>query len=179
MPIPEAQQRQFERGHASDKVRAMTGDIYAQIDAMTAEQQALLTREALGNAHGLLDQIVADPQHTPAYATMAAGLIAIAGYVTESAREARGETSTGDSKVTAVLELFEELVRVSALDQMPAEDREIALAITAAATERAEKGEDFEAAIRDEYAKRRAAGFRPSDEPAQASTSDDLPGMYL
>lgn len=186
MPVPQAQQAQFERGHASEEVRTRTAAIYESIDALTGAQRALLVNEALGNVHEMLGHMVEAPQHSAAYATMASGLIAIAGYITQSDRELRGETSTGDSKVTAVLHAFEELVRLSALETMPEEDRETALAITKAAEVRAQKGEDFEAALRDEYQKARAAGFTPShsapetvNASADTSTDDDMPGLYL
>ena len=190
-----AQLAEFADEDVPQIVKDSAEAIYGGIDTLDTERRSLLVEEALERAHGLIMNAAEHGQMDPEVAKIAAGLIGIAGYTNACTREDSDYTSTGDTRVTKILDAFKTMLKelaYSAVD-LNEEERAAAAEISEKCRKIAEEtGEDFMDVIERESGKflakvqARKASEGRLDAPAAASETKvegpsryDDDGMYL
>lgn len=128
-----------------EEIQAKTHALYDSIGALSPEQRGLLVSQALAHASSLTQQVAAGG--SASLLTLVTGMIAIAGYSNELAREEAGHTATGDRKVTAVIDSYRELCRDMVASQMSPEQKARAEAMAERVNARMQAGEDFSTAV--------------------------------
>lgn len=166
---------------AREKAESSTKAIYEKITALSDPQRRVLIGETLGTLQTTLRETANNPDALEGFLSVAEGLVAIVGFANEVTRENHDETSTSDSKVREVLDIFKAVVKEAALSQFSPEQREAAQGIVDRVKARVAAGEDFNVAVRSEYAK---AGdvfgkVAAAKEVVTANDDGDGYGLYL
>lgn len=184
--IRKAQTTQFEQDATlPEELKTESLALYDSIDALSPAQKSLLVDNALVCVRTAIEALATseDPSEVRAMAIAASGFVAVAGYANALVREAAGDTSTGDSKVSAVLAATQSVMRNCAKTGMTEEEVEIAKAVGQTVKARVDAGEQFETVLHEEVAKFREAHPDFDIEPVAAASAEEdeppLPGMYL
>lgn len=103
------------------ELREICETLYDNIEALDAQQQALLIRRVLNDVKRASDLILQSTSEANVMgaASLVGSMVAMAAFANELGREQRGETSTGDIAVEQVMSDFGRLIETSSRVNVP------------------------------------------------------------
>lgn len=158
------------------KAREIAARLYDEIDALSAQQRALLVTESAGLAKGALSSILSskDPSQVYAMAMIALGLLGVTCYSNEQNREDAGDTINGDRRVDDVLDTVREMVHEQTGDLLSPEQKALAEKISAEIEARVNDGADRMEATRTVLAEHQ----HEIDRDVRKTTGAEVPSRY-